>query len=259
MTEPSNGADLAAYSELVAAAVFIIGIVAARLASVGVAALLGALDRRLARLTTTETGAIAPRLIALSRTVVFWLILLLAVVFALRLLGVAGTGSLVNSLLGFIPQVLVGLAIVLAGHLLGLLASGLLTQFYDAIEPDSIGPRLLHGMFIVVAVVMGLQQVGVNISFITQLLLILIAMASGGLMLAFALGARQHVANLLASRELNRLSVGDRVRVGDIEGTITGIHDTGADIATEQGIVAVPGALFASSTVLRISSEQSDD
>ena len=259
MTEPSDALDLAAYTELIAAAVFVVGIVAARFASLAVAAMLGALDRRLARLTTTESGAIAPRLIALSKTFVFWLILLLAVVVALRLLGVDGTGTVVNSLLGFVPQLLVALAIVLAGHLLGLLASGLLTQFYEEIEPDSVGPRLLHGMIIVVAVVMGLQQVGVNISFITQLLLILIAMASGGLMLAFALGARQHVANLLASRELSRLTLGDRVRVGDIEGTITGIHDTGADIATEEGVVAVPGATFASATVLRKSSEQADD
>ena len=55
---------------------------------------------------------------------------------------------------------------------------------------------------------MGLQHVNVDITFVTQLVLILVGTVSAGLMLAFSLGARRHVANLLARRELSRLAIG---------------------------------------------------
>ncbi|MDX1515603.1 MAG: mechanosensitive ion channel [Woeseiaceae bacterium] len=258
MNDPAVPTDISAYSEILALAVFVTGIVAARLASLGTGAALNALDRRLARISTSEAGAISPRLIKLSRAVVFWLVLVLAVALSLRLLGVGGISRLLTGLIDFIPQLLVALAIVVAGHLLGLLASGLLTQFYDDIPPDSLGPKLLHGIFVAVAVVMGLQQIDINITFITQLLLILIGVVSGGLMLAFALGARRHVANLLAHRELDRLSIGERIRIGDVEGTIVEIRTTGVDVSTDDGIVSVPSAQFADTRVLRIPEEQSD-
>lgn len=259
MTDPATVADVSAYSEILALAVFVAGIVAARLASVAVGWALNALDSRMARLSTSETGAISPRLIKLSRAIVFWLVLILAVAMSLRLLGIGGISRLLAGLIDFIPQLLIALAIIVAGHLLGLLASGLLTQLYDDIPADSLGPKLLHGMFVAVAVVMGLQQIDINITFITQLLLILIAVVSAGLMLAFALGAQRHVANLLAHRELDRLSIGERIRVDEVEGTIVEIHTTGVDVSTDEGVVSVPSARFAVTHVVRLPELQTDD
>ena len=85
----------------------------------------------------------------------------------------------------------------------------------DGWSPKSAAPRLLYLAIMAVAVVMGLQHVNVDITFVTQLVLILVGMVSAGLTLAFSLGARRHVANLLARRELSRLAVGDRVKIGD--------------------------------------------
>ncbi len=78
-------------------------------------------------------------------------------------------------------------------------------------------------------------------------------------MLAFALGARQHVANLLARRELSRLAVADRIRVDGIEGEIVDIHATGVDISTEDGVVSIPAARFADTNVLKLTEESRDD
>lgn len=158
---------------------------------------------------------------------------------------------MLNSAVVFVPQLLVGFTIVVAGHIVGLLMSHVVANLSDEITATSLGPRLVYGAIVVVAVVMGLQHIDVNISFVTQLMLIVVAIAGGGLMLAFALGARQHVANLLASRELSRLAVGDRIRVDGIEGEVVDIHATGLDIATEDGVVSVPGARLAETHVLR--------
>ena len=249
---------LAAHSELVALAVLILGFVAARLAGIGVGFGLNVLDKRTARIATSDSSVFSPRLIGFVKAFVFWLVLIFSIALALQLLGVGGISAMLDVIIQFIPQALVGFVIVVSGHLLGLLVRNLVTQINDDLTTDSLGPRLLHGTFVVVALVMGLQQVNVDITFVTHLILILVAIAGGGLILAFALGARRHVANLMAHKELGRLSIGERIRIDDTEGMIVEVHGTGVDIATDEGIATIPAARFAEAIVLRMRGDKDD-
>ncbi len=259
MEETMAPLDLLARPELLALATLVGGIVIARLASLGVGALLGAIDRRAARLTTTEEGLIPPGLVRLSRVFVFWLLVAGSVLLALRVMGVGDLPDLLNAVLGFMPKLFVAFSIIVAGHLLGLFAAQMLARLRGGWSGESAAPRLLYLAIMVVAVVMGLQHVNVDISFVTRLVLILVGTVSAGLMLAFSLGARQHVANLLARRELSRLAIGERVRIDGIEGNIVDIHNTGIDIATEEGIASVPAARLAEDGILRMPRVAEDD
>lgn len=258
MDEPLFSAGLSEYSELIAIGLVVLGLIGGRIASVGLGRVLEALDRRVARVSTTDSSVFSPRVIKISRAIAFWLVFILGIVVALRVQGIGAMSALLMAATGFIPKALVSFAIVAAGHLLGLLASKLLTELNEDIPEGSIGPRLLYGTVISIAVVMGLQNMAVNISFMTRLLLILVAIVGGGLMLAFAFGARQQVENLLARREMARFTIGERIRVNGEEGAIVEIHATGADLATKQGIVTIPSARFADSNVLRLSEGSSD-
>jgi hypothetical protein len=251
MDESSITSGIASRSELIALAILIVGFVVARVASMIVGRILDGLDRHAARFSTTETTVLSPKVVSVTRAFVFWIFVVLAVLFSLRHLGVGGVSVGLNSVIQFTPKVLVAISIVIIGHLLGLIAGHLLSRLDDDIASDSIGPRLVHGSILAVAIVMGLQHISVDISFITRLILILVGTVSAGLMLAFALGARQHVANLLARRELSRLSIGDRIRVDGVEGDIVDLYSTGLDIATEDGIASIPAARLAEKGVLR--------
>lgn len=237
--------DVVARDEVVAIAVLVVGVIVARLASGAAGALLGFLDRRAARLTTTENPLISPRLVRIIRTVLFWLIVVLAISYALAIMGVGSLPAMLTNVMNFVPQLLVGFTIVVAGHVIGLLASHVLAHSGSAVVSSTLLPRLVYGTILIVAIVMGLQHVHVDISFVTRLLLIGFAIVGGGLMLAFALGARQHVANLLARQELARLAVTDRVRVDGVEGEIVNLHATGLDLATKDGVVHVPASRLA--------------
>lgn len=244
--------DVIARNEVIAVAILVLGVIIGRLAAIAAGALLDFLDRRAARLATTEKPLISPKLIRVIRAVLFWLIVVLAISYALAVLGVEGLPTRLTSVMDFIPQILVGFTIVVAGHVTGLLASHVVSNLGSEITPSSLAPRLVYGSIVVVAVVMGLQHVQVDISFVTQLLLIAFAVVGGGLMLAFALGARQHVANLLARRELSRLAVADRICIDGVEGEIVNIHATGVEIATEKGVVSVPAARFADANLVKL-------
>ena len=259
MQEPLLSTSISEYSELIAIGLVVLALIGGRLASVALGRVLEALDRRVARVSTTDSSVFSPRIIKTARTIVFWLVLVFGIVLALRVQGTGALSGLFIATSGFIPKVLVSFAIVAAGHLLGLLASKLLTELNRDIPADSIGPRLLYGTVLGIAVVMGLQNMAVNISFVTRLLLILVAVGAGGLMLAFALGARQQVENLLARREVARFAVGERVSVDGEEGVIVEIHGTGVDLATDRGVMTVPAARFADSKVLRLKEGQSVD
>lgn len=258
MNEPTVATGLFARPELIALTILVVGLVVARLASLGAGALLAAVDRRTARLSTTETSLISPRVIRIAKGFVFWAIVILVLTQALRALGVGGVSTMLNAVFEFMPRLLIAFSIVLAGHLLGVAAAHFSARLSDSLTPSSVGPRLLYGAIVTVAVVMGVQHVNVDISFVAQLLLILIATTSAGLMLAFGLGARQHVANLMARRELSRLSVGQRVRIDDFDGSIVDIHDTGIDVANDDGVLWVPAARLAEAGVLRLA-ERDDD
>ena len=231
--------------------VLIGGFIVARAASAGVAALLTFAGRRAARLTTSDESLLAPRVIRIARQLVFWVLLTSGVLLALSFLGVGAIDRLVTTTVALVPSILIALAIVVAGHLAGLLLGQLTERVIDDLSPESVLPRLVHASIVTIAIIMALQQLGVDISFVTQLLLIVLAIGGGGLMLAFALGARQHVANLLARRELERFRVGDNIEVDGVSGTIIAIHETSVEIATAGGTGLVPAARFASGIVKR--------
>ena len=243
MDETSAPLSLASRPEVVALVTLIGGIIIARLASLGVGALLLAIDRQSARLATTEESLIPPGLVRVSRVFVFWLLVAGSVLLALRVMGIGGLPELLNSVLGFMPKLFIAFSIIMAGHLLGLFSAQMLSRLSVGWSAKSAVPRLLYLGIMAVAVVM----------------LILVGTVSAGLMLAFSLGARRHVANLLARRELSRLAIGDRVNIGGVEGSIVDIHNTAVDIATEEGIASVPAARLAEEGFIRIPRAPEDD
>lgn len=255
MNDSSLSTAITAHPEIAAMVVLVLGFTLARLARGAAGYLLNAIDQWLARYSTSDAEIISQEFVGLSRGLVFWVIILASIVSALHLLGINGLEQAIATLFNLIPQLVVALAIVGAGHIAGLLLGGLTARLSESIEPDSPGPRLVHGAVLMVAIVMGLQQLHIDITFITQLLLVLVVVVMGGMAVAFALGARDYVANLIGRSELQRYAPGERIRIGAYEGTIVNIHRTGVEIATQEGVVAIPAAQFSREPVARLSSE----
>lgn len=75
--------DLLARDEVLALVILILGVIVARVASLAAGAILGFVDRTTARFATTDATLISPRLIRISRVIVFWLIVIIAISYAL--------------------------------------------------------------------------------------------------------------------------------------------------------------------------------
>lgn len=244
-----------AYPELTAVVVLVLGFVLGKLGETAVRHLLSLADRLAARYGTRQRALFSPLFQRAAGLFAYGTVLVIAVVVAMRLLDIEQLSDSLDAVIGYAPRFVVGLFIIGIGNVVGALLRSLTAGFLTDGDPNAAGPRLVHAGVVAVAVITGLEQLGLDISFITQLALILLAALVGGLSIAFALGSRQYVANLMAQPELARYATGDRLRVDDDEGVVVEIHRTGLTLATGEGLVSIPAARLAERRVVRITSE----
>lgn len=244
------------YPEAAALVVVIAGLVAARLVSRIVGVLLKALDERLARYSVTGKQIVSPGLVRFGRSLSFWLVVFIAAIFAVSLLDITNFSGIIDGSFTFLGQVLVGLIILGSGHFLGLLAQQAVERLANSPGENDLASKVAYAAILFIAADMALSQLAIDTSFLTQLLLIVVAVILAGLMLAFALGARGYVGNILAQTEMRRYSVGEKIRIDQMQGTILQIHGTGLDLQSAEGVVFVPASQFSTSMVVRLATEE---
>jgi hypothetical protein len=183
------------------------------------------------------------------RGAVYYSTLLFFLLLAIRVLGVVALEDWLAVLLGYFPQLFLVGIIIIAGYLAGVIVAGLVASVMGE-DSHHLLPKIAQTSVVTVAVLTGLGQVDIDISFITNVLVILLAAFIGGLSLAFALGSRQLVANLLARRELERYSIGSRIRVNGVEGTITELLGTAVVLESEAGTITIPTSRFSETDVV---------
>jgi small-conductance mechanosensitive channel len=248
-----------AYPELAAVTVLILGIALGQLAAVATRRTLSLTDRIAARYGARGTIGVSPGLQRTLSVFAFILVLILSVIVAVRLLDIDQVSTWLDAVLAYTPRFVVGLLIIAAGSVLGTLARQVCARLVARGDANALLPRLAQIGVVLVAFVTGLQQIGIDISYITQLSLIVLAALLGGLSLAFAFGARDYVANLMGQSELARYSTGDRLRIDDDEGEVVEIHRTGLTLATREGLLSIPAARLTRGRVLHLTDKPSGE
>ncbi|XOV85552.1 MAG: hypothetical protein ACFHXK_10645 [bacterium] len=244
-----------AYPELAALVVLFAGIVLAQLVSKIVAMMLAALDQRFARYSASGRQVVSPSLVKIGRTLTFSAVVLIAGAFAVSLLDITDFPLILDGLFSFLGRLLFGAIILGAGHLLGSLAQGTLERVTSPSTQLGLISKALYFSIMFIAAELALSQFEIDTSFVKQLLLLSLALVLGGMMLAFALGAKHYVSNLLAQTDMQRYSVGEKIRIEGVQGTIMQMYATGLDLESDGGIVFIPASRFATSLVTRIAED----
>ena len=247
------------YPELAAVLVLVTGIVLGKLAEVAVRRMLVFGDRLASRYGSREHQLVSPLFQQVFALVVFATVLVLAAIAAVRVLDIPQLSAWLDSVLAYGPRFVLGLFIIGLGNVLGAVLRNLTAGVLADGDSNALLPRLVHVGVVAVAVITGLQQLGIDISFVTQMALIVLAALLGGLSLAFGIGARQYVANLMAQTELARYTNGERLRIDEDEGEIVEIYRTGLTLSTPEGLVSVPAARLAKGRVVRLSGPATED
>lgn len=178
---------------------------------------------------------------------IFWMVLLVFLAAAVETLGLPVMTDLLGKLVAYAPNLLVAVLIVLGG----LIAARLVrTAALSAAEAGAIAQArgiatVAEILVIVLVVVIALEQLGVNGRVLELTVAITIGSALAAAALAFGLGARASVANLIAAHYVGHtLTVGQDLQIDDIRGTVIQLTPTAVVLKTDQGRVLVPAQRF---------------
>ena len=243
----------------------LVGWLVARTVRAAIRGLGSRIKRGLDRVLRAERAArlrLSPAMLRLIGTAAFWIILLLFLSFATNLAGLTDVTEWLRSVLRYLPTLLFGVVIIVSGHLIGLLVRDLLLEALASaqVEQRELVARLAQTATFLTALIIGVHQVGVNVSFVT----LVIAVALGSVLLAFSLafglGARGLVANLIGTHYLRRqMQPGVRVKLGEVEGEIIEITPTNVVVETDEGRAFIPARMFSEKVSVLLRAERDDD
>lgn len=237
-------------SLLAALALLVVGWLVARLLKALSVRLLVGADRLWHRFVTRTSIPSTHLRRPSSKTVgslVFWLVMLFFLTAAADILGVKVFAEWLTKVVAYLPALIAGVVILLAGVFIGNLARDLTEA---AAESAGISQAEFLGRGVQIAILgtallIGAEQIGIQVSFLTGILTVLVAAVLGGAALAFGLGARYYVSNLIAARGLRQtLEIGQRIRIQTLEGVVLEITATAVRLQAEKGEHCIPAHLF---------------
>ena len=187
---------------------------------------------------------IPPGLTNLIGHAAFAVVFLLALAVAFDIAGFDAAVAWFSRVAIHLPNIIAGFVIVLLGYLLGVFVREQVSLWLpdDVVTPGLALPRLAQYTVAGIALIVGLDQMGVDVRFLIALFVVLASSVCIGFALAFALGAKGHVSNLIGTRAAARqISAGTVVSIDGVEGTVLEITHSHVAIETGEGKVFVPG------------------
>jgi small-conductance mechanosensitive channel len=177
----------------------------------------------------------------------YWLVFILFGAAAIEVLGFPVVSRVAERLATYLPNFVTALAIlfvgVVAASLMGSVAAAAAASA-GVVYAGAVG-RTVQGVLLVLSVLIGLEQIGVHGQLVVVLLASIIGVLLGGAALAFGLGARGAVSNIVASYYVAQsYRVGQTVRVAGFQGRIARTTPTAVILDTREGQVLIPARVF---------------
>lgn len=177
----------------------------------------------------------------------FWIIIFFFITLFTEILGLPVITSWLAGLGDYLPKLLAGVVVIFFGIIFSRLASDLVKSrtFKSGIYSSTMLGRIIKYIILVISIIIAIDQVGIDISFLTSLTYILLASLLFGAAMAFGMGAKASVSNILASYYIARTySEGNVIRMGEHEGRIIKITSTSVYLESDAGQVIIPAKDF---------------
>ncbi|SFQ86441.1 Conserved TM helix [Halopseudomonas formosensis] len=198
---------------------------------------------------------IASPVSAVVGKIIYWFIVLTFVVSAAETLGLARVSATLDAFALYLPKVFGAALILLAGLLLSHLVAGVVKGTVESIGADYAGgiSRLVQWLLVIITVSLAIGQLQIETQLLNTVIAIVLVSFGAAAALAMGLGSRETVSQIIAGVYLRELyDVGDRVRVGDIEGVIEEIGTVKTLLLDEEGrLISVPNRRLTENAVSR--------
>ncbi len=243
---------------LAALVVLIIGWITARILRALTRRSAGLLNRGISSFGTrigTRIGGVRDASLKMIAAIVYWLVMLFFLAAATNILGLTMFAGWLDRIVAFLPSIVSGVFIIFAGVILSNIARDSAEAAFGTL-PEGQRYYISRGaQFATLSLlaIVGIDQIGVDVTVITTILAIVVACLLGALSIAFSLGARTFVSNLIGAHYLNSDCIpGERIRIAGVEGTVVSITAVAVILDTADGRVSIPARIFSEEPMLRV-------
>ncbi len=182
---------------------------------------------------------------------VYWLIIFFFIAASGNLMGWRMFTGWFSQMMDHLPNLLSGILVIFVSVLLGEWGKNGVrsaVHFSSYHQRNFLG-RILQFVIIFIGVVIGVEQIGIEVHFLTELLVVAVGCFVAGLALAFGLGSKDLISNVVASQNLRKYcKIGDMVEIEGERGELLEITQSFAVVETASGRSLIPAQKFLSST-----------
>jgi hypothetical protein len=183
----------------------------------------------------------------------FWVIFLNFLLTAFDTLGLSQAVEPLRAFIAFLPQLVVGFILLIGGALLARWLADAIEAAVDnmGIEFGKAIANVVWLVLLAIVVIIVLQQMGIKAQLLTDIFTYVIVILLAGLALAFGLGGRDVVRNVLAgfyAREM--FQPGDTIVIDEAEGTLDGIGSLNSEIIVGNHRIVVPNTYLTENKVI---------
>lgn len=204
---------------------------------------------------------LAQPIVTLIGNVIFWVVVLIFAATAARVGRLDAFTAWLDRIVAYLPTLLAGGLIALAGYLVSTLIRDVVSATVASTgsgQADLFGFVAQSAVFLS-AVVIGLDQIGIDVTLLITLLGIVVGGSLLGIVFAFGFGARTFVGNLIAAQQLRQvLEPGSVVRVENEEGQVLEITPTSIVLVSSKGRLMVPAKVFQEQTTLIVADQENE-
>lgn len=185
----------------------------------------------------------------------YWFIILFFLAAATEAMGLPVFTSWLSHLGNYIPKILSALVIIFAGLWFGsflktVTSRGIATT---GLPYGELLGRLAQISLVTVTIIIAVNQLGIDLTFLTDLATILIGGLLLGATIAFGLGARTMVSNIVTGYYVHRFyKVGSVVEINGVQGTIIKMPGPFVILETNKGQMVVPSKHFAETVSMQV-------
>ncbi|MGJ8530233.1 mechanosensitive ion channel family protein [Maritalea sp.] len=239
--------------------ILMVGWIVARFVRAAAKRILSSLNGVLER--TFQTGILASVRLPMGASAIFgeatfWVIIFVTLTISARVAQLPTISRWLNDIVIFLPDVLLGVATIGLGYIIGSVVGDQVAEAARSAKSTQsvmLG-RVAKAMVFIIAAIIGLNQIGIDVSFLVTISGVAVGTVLLGFSIAFGFGSREYVSNLISARTARQsLSPGHLVRIGGVEGEILEITQTHIALETDKGRALVPAHIAEGSGVLIIS------
>ncbi|WP_405395731.1 mechanosensitive ion channel family protein [Maribacter sp. Asnod2-G09] len=181
-----------------------------------------------------------PKIIVTFIKVLLWLVFIIV---ASDIMGLTIISTEIANLLRYLPILLSAMIIFMIGLFLAKTIKETIVKVFDSIglSGGKLLGNVLFYLIIIFVSITALNQAGIDTQIITNNFTIVLGAFLLAIALALGLGSREIVGDLLRTFYSRKIyEVGDKVKIGDLQGTVIGIDNISMILKTKSGKVVIP-------------------